>query len=252
MWINLRYVLVSLCVILVVLYGLFYFYQIEFRDLTANLLASLVTILVIDQIVEKWKLQKTEQSINYVKRRITSVYLDLVWRMQPPKDWQERLKSKNSNWDDYYGKVWSLKEDYLHSLEMLLDRYHYLIDVELKNDVIEMVELLDDRFTWMMADPSIEIERKSLDLYSIAGSVTNVISQSINTIKRHKLVEESKYRVVTSRKGEPPKTERKKLTYPSESALKRRHYKYFEQILEESIDFRDKCSNSVFPKPKEA
>lgn len=250
MAINFRYVLVLLCIV----FGTLYFVWSEFRDLTANLLAALIAVLFIDWIVERSKLQKTERSVNYIKRRITSVYLDLIWRMRPPKDWGERLKKKNSNWDDYYGKVWSLKEDALHSLETLLDRYHHLLDAELTNDVLEMVGLLNHPTTWMMADPNVAralIEKKDADLYSVASSVTNVVFQSINTIKRHKLVEDSEHRVITSRRGEPPKMRREKLTYASASTLKKRHYAFFEQLLKECIRFRDECWNSVFPKPKE-
>jgi len=85
------------------------------------------------------------RTINYVKRRITRVYTDLVWRMGPPKNWEERIRRKDSNWNDYYNKIWHTKENALHNLETLLDRYYGPVDeLGLIDDIVEMVAILED------------------------------------------------------------------------------------------------------------
>jgi len=82
--IDLRYVLLLLCVI----FGVLYLALGEHRDITANLFVAMIVVLVLDQIVKRSELQRKERSISYVKRRITSVYTDLIWRMWPPKNWR--------------------------------------------------------------------------------------------------------------------------------------------------------------------
>lgn len=247
MRVNFRYVLILLCVIFSALYASFYFYGIEVRDLIANIIAALVTVLFIDWIVRKSELQKREHSINYVKRRITSVYTDLIWRMQPPKDWQERIAKKGSNWDDYYHKVWNTKENALHTLETLLDRYYDLISaIELTDDILEMVAILDDPIRWMMADPNTTLKRGPLTLHTISGDVTNVISQSINMIKRHRSLHDSTHLVITYGEGEPPQMKRQRVA--DVDAHIKRHYSFFDRILDESIKFRDENQKLLFKK----
>jgi hypothetical protein len=96
--------LISLCVFFGVLYSVLYkfYYEVGFRDLVANLLASFITILVIERIVEWWRSQRIEPSITVVKRQILDTYWNLLRYMRPPSNWRERLQDKNANWDDYY------------------------------------------------------------------------------------------------------------------------------------------------------
>jgi hypothetical protein len=217
------------------------------KDLWANLFAAFLAVVLIDRIVEKSKLQRSERSIRYVRRKIAGVCTDLIWRMGPPKGWQELLAKVDSNWDDFYRRVWTLRTDALSRMEALLDKHHYLMDAELRNYVFDMVESLnDDR--WIIADLDIVRERDVGDLSSIAKEITIIIHQSIEAIKRHKLLEYS-YRSVTWSKGEQPKIERR--TVPDPQALRKAQYSYYENLLKESIKFRDECSKQYLMKLKE-
>lgn len=53
-----------LLVILLIIFGLLYFRDFSYRDLWANLFASLTIILAIDQIVKRAEMQKSQRSIN--------------------------------------------------------------------------------------------------------------------------------------------------------------------------------------------
>lgn len=207
------------------------------KDLWANLFAAFLAVVLIDRIVEKSKLQISERSIRYIRRKIAGVCLDLIWRMGPPKDWQERFAKADSGWDDFYKKVWILKTDALNRLEALLDKHHYLMDAELRNSVFDIVSLLEDPL-WIIADPDIVRERGFADLLFIAGQVPVIIQQSIETLKRHELLELT-VRSVTWGKDKKPKIERRKVL--DAQTRRKTQYSYWENLLKESIKFKDEC-----------
>ncbi|MDH5595267.1 MAG: hypothetical protein OEY40_00935 [Candidatus Bathyarchaeota archaeon] len=212
--------------------------------LTVSIPLSLLSAYLWRRIDKKLALQKTERSINYVKGRITGVYADLIWRMRPPKDWEKRFKRTNSNWDDFYEDIWNVKENALSSLETILDRYHYLIDAELTNDVLEMVDLLRDS-VWIIANPSILRKRAMTDLSNTANQISVIVTQAINTIKSHKLLYYSVFRVARWSEGEPPKIERYLGKIVDVEAMTESHYLSYEKTLEESIKFRDECQKRM-------
>lgn len=221
--------------------------SLSFKDIWANLFAALVAVLLIDEIVKKQRLQRTERSINYVRRRISGVFIDLIWQMHPPKGWQKRLKDKKSNWDDFYKRVWNSKEKALHSLEALYDKYHHLLDAQLSNDVLEMVETLRG-FIWIVADPSSSGKRGKRDLSSIAFETNLAIHQAIGTIKRSELLDYSVTRTISYNPGDPPKASRKGRRPIDIEGLIKDQYQRYESFLEESIKFRDECSRLRFSK----
>lgn len=190
------------------------------------------------------------RTINYVKRRITSVYTDLIWGMGPPKNWEERIRSKDSNWNDYYSKIWNTKENALHNLETLVARYYDPLSAsELIDDAVAMVELLENRTRWIMAEPNTTLKRDPLSLHTIAGDVVNVIFESIKMIKDHKLLHDPTHVLISYREGELPTMKRQKVT-DVDTHIKR-HYSFFEQILDESVKFRDETLKLVFKEKTE-
>jgi len=190
------------------------------------------------------------RTINYVKRRITSVYTDLIWRMGPPKNWEERIRGKDSNWNDYYNKIWNTKENALHDLETLLDRYYDLVGaLDLIDDIVGMVAILEHRTRWMMAEPNTTLKRDPLSLHTIAGDVVNVIFESIKMIKGHKLLHDSTHVLISYGEGELPEMKRQKVIDVDTHV--RRHYSFFKQILDESVRFRDQTLKLVFKEKTE-
>ena len=235
-----------LLLLILFVFGAVYFTRTEYRDLTANLFAAIIAVLLIDKIVEKSKLQRSDRSIRYVRRKIAGVCIDLIWRMRPPKDWQERFAKADSSWDDFYETVWTLKTDALNRLEALLDKHHYLMDADLRNSVFDMVSLLEDPL-WIIADLDIVRERSSADLSFIAGEVPVIIHQSIETLKRHELLELT-VRSVTWGRDKKPKIERRKV--PDAQSHRKTQYSYYENLLKESIKFRDECQKQHLMKLK--
>lgn len=248
--------LLSSSIIFIFLYalGLMYFYIPDYHgillffnrisDLTANVTIALFVALVLEKLIDELKLtsrlQKTTRSRNYVKRRISSVYNNLIWFMQPPHDWKKRLTNPDSNWDDYYKQKFNVKENALHELETVLDRHPHLIDLELTNDILEMVELLSSRTRWMAIEPRF---RHPLNLEFFASDVHYVMNESYETIKRHKLLE-TEHRLIISRSGETPKTTWKK-TPKSQTT---RSYIVFQEAVQEALRFKDACHNAIFKK----
>jgi hypothetical protein len=212
---------------------MFYRFGIELRDLVTGLLGSLITILVIDQIAERAKLQKTERSITYVKGRIRRVFNGLIQGMEPPKDWQERFKHKVSNWDDFFERVRNCRENTLYSIQTIMDSYHYLMEAELKNDVLEMANFLEGG-TWIWGSLSL-----------IASNTTVVINQAINVIKRRKLLHCHDSYTVGWSEGEPPKITRLKDKQIGIKAVAEDQYLTYERLLKESIAFRDECGKRM-------
>lgn len=232
---NLRYILLTAFVIS----GMLYFLLNAFNDLTANFFAGFLTAFLINEIFRKSR----KRAINFVRKIITRIYTNFIWLTPLPKDWQERIKNPNSNWDDFYYTVWNVKEDTLSSLQAILDRYYDLIDEELTNDVLDTIGLLDNSVTWMIADPNYDKEKKLFDIYTTIGSMTNVMDQSLNTIKTHKLIERSQHRLITFREGEPPKMTVKKQT---DTYSIKRAQSLYEQRVQEWITFRDECYRQIF------
>ena len=190
-------------------------------------------------------LKPRARTINYVKRRIIRVYTDLIWGMEPPKKWEERIRRKDSNWNDYYNKTWYTKENALHNLETLVARYYDPLSASgLIDDTVAMVEILENRTRWMMVDPDTTLKRDPLSLHTTSGDVVNVISESIRMIKDHKLLDHPTHVLTSHREGELPKMERQKVI--NADTYVKRHYSFFKQILDESVKFRDATLKLVF------
>jgi len=128
MRVNFSYILLLL---LLFVLGALYLNEVVYRDLWANLFAALIAVLAIDVIVERSKrireFQRSEKSLRYVRQRTAGVFIDLIWQLRPPKDWQEHLTKPDFKWGDFFKKVLTLDADALNRLEVLLDKYHYLM-----------------------------------------------------------------------------------------------------------------------------
>jgi hypothetical protein len=175
-----------------------------------------ITVLWVNKKIksreEKSKLKRREPAISYAIKRVRGTLTDFVLRTNPPRDWQERLEKKESNWNDFYEKVWNVKETTLSSLDNIIDRHSHLIDDDLQNDVIEMIDSLENYILWVKAHPDYVDKREAFDLHDLASIVTNVSLQAANTIKSHNLLNYYKEKVTTSKTGELPRSQRVKPT----------------------------------------
>ena len=80
------------------------------KDLWGDLFVTLVAVLIIDRIVKRSDLQRKVSILKHVKKSIVNAFINLIWGMRSPEDWQERLKEPNSEWDDFLNRVWNLRE----------------------------------------------------------------------------------------------------------------------------------------------
>jgi hypothetical protein len=235
---KMRFSFGHLLLVLLILFGCLYLYENGYKELWANLFAALIAVLLVDRIVEKSRLQKSERSIRYVKGYIAEVCGDLISQMSPPIRWQERLEKGAPNLDDYYSTISASRANALNRLETLFDRHSHLMDAELRNDVFDIIDLLRDSF-WDFAR-----ERDPMRLQYVASQAAAVINESLEAIKRHKLLEgtgRSKF----WEKGRPPIIEIGTLDISGIQILE------YEKWLKESIEFRDECQRRDIAKKKE-
>lgn len=165
--------------------------------------------------------------------------------MRPPEDWKKRLKERVSiegTWNYFFNNVWNVKEDTLRSLQGLLEAYHDLMDEQLTADIFEIISLLKNPF-WLLIDPNDKRERDIHDLFSISEYTTIIIKQAKDMIKRHKCLDYSSPLIITSSEEKPPKI-------TSLESLRKEQYSIHEEILKQSIEFRDACTDASIKKAR--
>lgn len=205
--------------------------------LWGSLFASMIAVLLIDKVVRKTELQKSERSTRYVNGRIASTCEHLVTYLKPPSDWQERLNSEKLDFDDYFERVLSFRRQALGELDIILDRYSYLIETELRNDLFDIIALLS-QWTWLaLEEPTRCLADVLWNLCSFTNLTSALINESIETIRSHKLFERG-FLSVSSKKGEPPKLEYSHIL--PQNIIEKRYLNY-EAFLKEAVDFRDAC-----------
>lgn len=204
------------------------------KDLWGNLFASMIVVLLIDKIVRRTELQKSERSIRYVKGRIVHTFSNLAIHLRPPSNWQERLNSETLDLDNYYRKILGIRRQALSELDVISDKYVYLIEPKLRNDVFDIMSLLDS-WTWVaLQEPTRCLADDLWRLYNFSSLTSAIISKSADTIKRHKLLEYTGVSMIF-KKGEPPKYE-----YLSKTdSLLESQYQNYEKSLKEAINLRD-------------
>lgn len=260
-WENIMTILQAFFLFLCFLWALWLFHSLGFLvdswgifsfltliiDLVTNLLASLLVVIVIDRVINRWKMQKTERSRNYVRRRIAGSLTDLIWSMMPPQDWKTKLEEGVTTWNDYIDRVWSVKSDALQTLETMLHRHSYLIDLELVDGIFNIVEMLSSDIDWIDADPRMRNEFKSpLSLYHIASVVQNITSLSYEILFQPKknLMGIVEYRVTRTPAGKAPITEWKRRS----NEMKKRDVRVLGEAIQEYQRFKDACHKTIFEK----
>jgi len=206
-----------------------------FRDLWANLFASLIIILVFERILEHARMRERSENVEpskkYVCYRISHVLKDLLFYSLPPSDWKSRLES-GSDWNDYYQRLMDIRRKTLEELTSILVNPEYLLKDELRNGISVIVRILNS-FDSMI----IETRREGdiWRLYDAAKLSEIAIYQSIKVLKQNKLVNSGGL-MFRTKKGEP--TEIKFL----ESGTNIEHTNsVYKAWLNETIEFRDEC-----------
>jgi len=170
------------------------------KDLWGNLFASMIVVLLVDKIIRRTELQKSERSMSYVKGRIANTCSNLTIYLRPPSNWQILLKSDKFDWKDYFHRVLTYKKRAQVELDVILDKYNYLIEPELRNAVFDIIGLLNS-WTWLaLEEPTTCLEDDLWRLNNSAILTSALISESTETIKAHKLLENVSSSIIFSEK----------------------------------------------------
>ena len=238
-WIRHKY---NLLMLVVVAFFCIVVYHSLPIDLSTNLISESVffaiTILVLNKILERQKLQKSRRSIEYARNKILRICGDLIWGLSPSLDWETTLL-KTSDYVDFFKETIHSKEEGRKRLEDTIDKYHYLIDSELRNDIFDLKVFLEmSSYLEIVVDRTDISDRDKLSLLRDFSSQNPVlIGQAIKVIKKHNLIA-GEVRSVEYSPGELPKVEVKRI-YDVEKH-KELSYQGYERLLQESIKIRDK------------
>ncbi len=189
-----------------------------FADLWANLFASMIVVVIFERIIYRSKIEKNEQSITYVKGRIFGVLIDLMGTGMAPRNWKGKLENPKFNWSKYVNDLCNSRKQVLQELENIVDRYSYLLEPEIMNDVFVLVSVLRSPISNLSDAVS----------YSVA-----FISESKKLIERHKLLR-FMGGVISFRKGEAPK-----VSLGKSGVYEPTQYRYYSEWLKDAIAFRD-------------
>lgn len=109
-------------------------------------------------------------------------------RLCTPMGWRDRVKSKDEFWWDYLGRVLSAK-GFIERIETILDRYHYLIEKDLLNDLLDIIFIMN-HFSWSLISTK---EKHFLNgrMVDVTISSLSAIQKALTIIKDHKLLKYS-------------------------------------------------------------
>lgn len=147
-------------------------------DLWANLFASMIAIVIIERVISRVRLEKSQQE-----------------------------------------------------LETILDRYNYLLDSKLVNDLFVLISVLRSYYDYHSKFPS----RGYWNLVDAAQFSGIFISESKKMLEKHNLLKDMGTSI-SFRTGEPHQISLGRIGM-SEQTL----YNYYSELLEETISFRDEC-----------
>jgi hypothetical protein len=179
---------------LLVMFGIFYFLgsSVEifvistYKDLWANLLASMVVIIFVERLTAAIKLRKDRASQTYVKEQIR---IALFWlqTLGAPRDWQNKIdkpyifKEFSKEWRDFLEIVQTLWDKTLHDLEDIVVKFSNDLDQDLRNDL----------FTYMSLLSYMELQTRGVvglhDLEHVVGLLVVAISKAEEITEKHNL-----------------------------------------------------------------
>jgi hypothetical protein len=230
-----------LLLLLLVLFGSLYFGCSTYKDLWANLFAAVITVLLIDRIVERSEIQRNERSIRYAKGHAANVCTQLMWRLRPPRDWKERIKQENPEWKDYFQTISILRTESMDRIERFLGSYSNLVDSKFRNDLFDILNLLNSG-SWNTPYLNIENKTDMICLGFLIHDIVAIINLSLKMVKKHELL---RYMGLGLRwkEGEPDTIDEPGI---GDIGIKQ-NISDFENWLRESIEFRDKILELSFP-----
>jgi hypothetical protein len=237
--------------ILFIIFLFLYLCDLTFRDLWANLFASVVVVIFIDNIVTHIELEKNKVARKIIELELCSACGNLLYGMSPKLDrydssqfdwkWETTLKGEyaEKDWADYYNQIRKIRETTLEEFRQISDKRDYL-SPELQNDVFNLISKLKNyRWSNWLDIQYPDIRDYVWKLKNISELAEEVSELSFNTIKDGKLLKNLLYRPVDTKekikyviKG----TEKKELKY---------ELRKYENLLEQSKRFKKGVEKKV-------
>jgi hypothetical protein len=174
-------------------------FAIGSADIWANLLAAVVTVLLIDRISLASEKTKFKPSKEYAESRIMSICLSIISSMAPPFGWKTKLEAPGEIWDDYYDTLLKERDQAVEKLEKTLVLYSNLFDSKLLNQVCELLKMLTDH-SWSHLEINLgpgfrdgNCRAFQLDsLKGISNLTDNVMSHSIQILENNKIADKDR------------------------------------------------------------
>lgn len=202
-----------------------------FKDLWANLFASLVIILFIDFFISKARLEKSDKSISYIKGRIGKILLNLIEGVKVPHDWKEKLENQNMDWKRFHTQIQNSINSSIVELEKIIDNYNYLIEGKLIDDIVILVAKLQEYYSYFGSYNF----RFYFTLAEEAMFSSIFICQAKTILKEHDLLNAKIADSYFTNQFDPVSFSRP-VSYNSENELKR-----FNELIKQANLFRDEC-----------
>lgn len=173
-----------------------------YGDLWANLLAGIITVLIIDRIVERSNKEKHKISTLYVKKKLALICFALAVNLAPimrnlehgfmELEWRNAIKKgyNPKQWGEYYERIKRTREKSLDDIKYISENHLSLIDDALQDDVFKIRMLLEKwEWSWL----SNEIRTDIWKLHTIAEISSITLIESVRVLEENNLLEYSNF-----------------------------------------------------------
>jgi len=224
-----------------IIFGALYLREGTYRDLWANLLAAVIAVLLIDfLIIRQSEFRESKRSRNYARLSVFHACLGVLRQMDAPRSWKEDLEKCDRQWyERYKQRILTARQMAIDRFERILERYSYLLDTELQNDIFDVLTVMGTFYDVIEMFSDFDERTKYDSLFNMANLAAASLNQSTNIIRTHRLLESSSF-ALSYRQGEPPK-----LTHDTVK-LSKSNISNFEAIVENAVKFKDRCQEKFW------
>jgi len=228
-------------------------FSMSFKDLWANLLAGVISVMLIDRIVKHYEKRRFDTSIKYIRKRLGMLCSSLVSNLSPAMVWTDfhqfhmewtsaiQKEYNREDWKEYYDRVKQSREKALKDVEYILNYRRDLLD-DLQNSIFDLKESLEDN-SWIFWLG--ENSRKDMwQLYYVSFLTARTSNQSFNILKEYDLLENQEPRW-SEKTGERPR----KIEPKIDKREIKRDLERLEWFLNQSISFRDALKKKLINIP---
>jgi hypothetical protein len=213
------------------------------KDLWANLLASVIAVLLIDNIINLTNREKQSKSIDYVKSKLFKVCSSLLSGLAPAASmydwgyitwtWESLIKKEynKEDWAYYFERIAEAIPKALSQLRYIADNQQDLLEDELRGDLLVLLDSLENK-DWGMWISRLKREDiwKLKNLSELAATTSQI---SFKLLTEYDLLEHMQ------------------TSYEKRSAIykvdKKQAKQDYERLLSQSLRFKDAILGKAMP-----